>query len=106
MQRSGPSLGKRLFLLGKPPLDLNSEVAPQIEDSTLGSMSNGSALLGWKFMVAPTSQTAREGNPSNFNSTQVGSFHKLPGREDATYKVAPSLCDVIRGLMERKQMSP
>ena len=106
IQCSGSSIGKRLFLLVKPPLDLNSEVAPQIEDSTLGSMSNGSALLGWKFMVASTSQTASEGNPSNFNSTQVGSFHKLPGREDATYKVAPSLCDVIRGLMERKQMSP
>jgi hypothetical protein len=97
---------KKYSLVGQTPLEFNSTVAPSIEDCTLGAVPHGGTLLGWKFLVAPTSKTACEGDPSNFNKTQVGSFHKLPGRDDATYQVAPSLCHVIRSLLEGKQISP
>ena len=66
-------------------------------------MFDGGALLGWQCMVAPTSKTAQAANSSGLGATSVGFIHKLPGRTDASYKMAPALSDTIRELLERKQ---
>ena len=104
LQRPGHGLATRQTVLGKPSLDSNSVLAEQTSGSTLGEMRHGSPLVGWKLMVAPTSQTARQGSPSNFSSAKVGFVQQLPGRTDASYKMAPSLCSVVRLLLERKQV--
>jgi hypothetical protein len=56
-------------------------------------------------MVAPTNQAAKQAMPSFGYSPQVGPFHQLPGREDATYKVAPPLSGFIRKMLQAKQVS-
>ena len=63
-----------------------------------------SAPVGSLLMVAPTNQAARQAMPNFGSGPQVGTFHKLPGREDATYKVAPSLSSFIRRMLQAKQV--
>ena len=61
-------------------------------------------LLGWSTMVAPTSKIAVPPHTSIFNSPLLGNVQKLPGGINATAKVAPSLCSVIRKTLEGKQI--
>ena len=56
-------------------------------------------------MVAPTIQAVKQAKPNFGNSPQVGPIHQLPGREDATYKVAPPLSGFIRKMLQAKQVS-
>ena len=69
------------------------------------NMLDSSSLLGWKCMVAATSTAARAAFPNHFGPTKVGSFHKLPGPADASYKMAPPLRHVIRQALLRKKVS-
>ena len=104
MQCAGNGPVQSETLLGKPTLEFNSTMAVQTQTMSLGDLPYCSPLVGWKFMVAPTSKTASEGDPSRSDREKVGLVQKLPGRENATYQMAPSLCSVIRLLLERKQI--
>jgi hypothetical protein len=70
-----------------------------------GKMPGSSFLLGWHILVAPTSQNARNAIPSHIDTSKTGSLHKLPGPEDASYKLAPSLSDIIRQELQRREFS-
>ena len=91
-------------LLGQPTLDSHSPVAVQAESCPMDKVPHGSSMVGWKFMLASTSTTARQGDSCGLGAAKVGVVHKLPGREDATHQVAPSLYSVVRLLLERKQV--
>jgi hypothetical protein len=84
----------------------NLAMVDQAQGKPKGKMPHNSTLLGWKCMVAPTHKTAVQAGPSGVGQSKVGAVFGLPGPEDATYKVAPSLCDVVRECMERKQIQP
>ena len=99
---NGPS--KCFTMLRQPTMESNSSMVAKVASKQAYYMPHGSTLLGWKLMVAPTSQAAREGDPGFSNQTSLGAFHKLPRRGDASYKVAPSLLDVIRKTLEDKQV--
>jgi hypothetical protein len=62
--------------------------------------------MGWMLMVAPTSKAARQAMSNIKDNPPMGDVHKLPGREDATYQVAPSLSDFIREMLQAKQVPP
>ena len=93
-------------MLGKPPMDHYSTMAGKTQEAPPYKMFNSRSLLGWSCMVAPTSQTLGTQNPSDFDQSQVGIIHKLPGEKYATYQMAPTLCAALRFLLERRQVSP
>ena len=104
-QCTGNVFGESFPLLGQPPLDSHPPVAVQIATSSLGDLPDGCSFVGWNVLVGPTSQNARQGESCGVGPAQVGIVPKLPGRFDASYKVAPSLYSVVRLLLERKQVS-
>ncbi len=69
-------------------------------------MSHDNPLLGFKRMVAPTAQTAKEGHPSIPHTPLSGDVQKLLGSIHATSKVAPDLHNIIREGLQAKQVSP
>ena len=68
-------------------------------------MHDNGTLLGFKRMVAPVSETAREGDPSIFNTPLPRDVQELLGRIDASSKMAPNLHMVIRKVLQAKQVS-
>ena len=92
-------------LLRQPPLESNFQLASQIKGKPPPDMHDGSTLLGFQYMVAPTSQTARQGDTSIFNIPLTGDVHELLARMYASAKVAPSLHDTIRKGLQAKQIS-
>ena len=56
--------------------------------------------------MAPTSEALRAEGTGGGEAPKVGPLSELPGPENAEYQVAPDLSFVVRGLMERKQISP
>ena len=101
---NGPFQSNRM--LCKSPLENYSSMAGKAQEKQTHKMPHHSTLLGWSCMVAPTSQTLGTSHPHHSGPTPLGIIHQLPGPEDASYKVAPSLCDALRFLLERKQVSP
>ena len=88
-----------------PPLVHNKPMATEAKGKPHLRVPSSSAPMGWMYMVAPTNQAAKQAMPSFGYSPQVGPFHQLPGREDATYKVAPPLSGFIRKMLQTKQVS-
>ena len=101
---SGPSRDARGGIC-QPPLVHNKPMATQTKAKPQLRVPSTSAPMGWMYMVAPTNQAAKQAMPSFGYSPQVGPFHQLPGREDATYKVAPPLSGFIRKMLQAKQVS-
>jgi hypothetical protein len=93
-------------LLRKPPMDHHSPLAAETSTKSPPQMFNGGALLGWQCMVAPTSKAALQVDPDNKNSPPVGTISELPRGGHAPHPLAPSLFDVVRTVLERKQISP
>ncbi len=73
-----------------------------VERQPKPKVPNRGANMGWMLMVASTSKAARQAMSNIENNPPVGNVHKLPGREDATYQVAPSLSDFIRQMLQEK----
>ena len=67
-------------------------------------MDDDSALLGWSHMVSPTNENANTQESSIFSSPLLGNVHKLPQHLHASSKMAPTLCSIIRGVLEAKQV--
>ena len=65
-----------------------------------------SPILGFKCMVAPNYETARQGDPKFFDKTISWDVQQLLGRVHALFTLAPSLSHCIRKGLEAKQVSP
>ena len=63
-------------------------------------------LLGFKFMVAPTSENAKKGLSGPTNTPLPGDVQQFLGRINASSSLAPSLHSTIRQGMESKQIPP
>ena len=94
------------LLLCKPPMENNWQMAAQIKGKPPYNMHDDSTPLGFKCMVAPTIETARQGDPSFSDTPLSGDVQKLLGRVNATSQMAPSLSVVIRQGLQTKQVSP
>ena len=103
-QRTRKCLSTTSTIVGKPPPDINNALALPTSAKSPYKMSDGRALLGWHVLVAPTSKTALSAHAHFTGTPQGGAIHKLPGRGDATYEMAPTLCDAVRCLVETKQI--
>ena len=99
------SFGKDQELLCKPPLENNQPLAAQIAPKQPPAVHVGGPLLGFKCMVAPTSQTACQGDPKFSHSPISRDVQELLGRVHATSKVAPSLSNCVRKGLQAKQVS-
>ena len=107
LQCLGDGSAKHFSLLRQPPpLHFNSPLVTQAAAEPPGTMPDGCSLLGWQCMVAPTHKTALQASSRGAHTPAVGALHKLPGRQDASYQMAPSLFDVVQTILERKQVSP
>ena len=87
------------------PLDFNFSVASETSEEPTFDVFDGVAPLGWDLMVAPVSETAHPGDTSDFSAPEVGTFPKLPGGDDASSQMAPSLSSVIGEALQGKQVS-
>jgi hypothetical protein len=93
-------------LVGQPPMDHYSPMAGETPTASSSGMWDGSTQVGWDRVVAPLSSFAYEGDPGNRNLPQGGPIPELPGRSSPWYKMAPALPDIIRAMLQRKQVSP
>ena len=87
------------------PLESIRSVVASFKAKPPRNVPNDNPLLGFKCMVAPTNETARQGYPDNNNTTVLGNVQKLLGRIYATAQVAPSLHHCIRQGLQAKQIS-
>ena len=87
------------------PLDDNFAMVRKIKEKSTHNLPSDGSLLGWCCMVAPTSETLHAKMPSNSDTTPVGIIPKLPGPGDASYEMAPSLCSIIRKVLEGRKVS-
>ena len=61
-------------------------------------------LLGFKSMVAPTIETARQGHTGVYNPPISRHVQKLLGRVHASAQMAPHLCHIVRQGLQAKQI--
>ena len=95
---------KRLLL--KPPLDHHRTMASQAKPKSTFKMSPHLPLLGFNVLVAPLNKIKSSKSGPNFNSPLLGNVHQLCGAIDASTKMAPDISSVIRGLLQKQQISP
>ena len=91
--------------MGQPPLDHHSCMAGETEEASSSSMWHGGPQMGWDCVVAPLSSLAYEGDPNHRNMPQGGAVPQLSGRSSPFYQMAPTLSDIIRTMLQRKQVS-
>ena len=102
--RSELSINRDNLVLCKPPMVFNPQVVSQTQTKSTPSLLAHRDLLGFSFMVAPVSKTARPFITSNTGSAISGHVSKLCGGGHASPKVAPPLSVVISRVLEGKQM--
>ena len=93
------------LLLCKPPLVGNWKMAAQIKGKPQVNLHDDNALLGFSTMVAPTNQTASQGEPSLSNPPLSGDVQQLLGRINAGSQMAPDLHNLVREGLQAKQVS-
>ena len=98
-------LAKYTGMLCKTHLENNQPMAAQIEGKQAPAVHVHSPILGFKCMVAPNSETARQGNPKFFDKTISRDVQELLGRIYACSTLAPSLSNCIRTGLQAKQVS-
>ena len=86
------------------PLESHKPMASQIKGKQTCAMFDDRSLLGFKSMVAPTSETASQGYPCPYNTPIPRDVQQLLGRIHASTSLAPSLCDIIRKGLEHKEI--
>ena len=80
-------------------------MAPEAKSQPTHKVPFHLPLLGFNHMVAPINKTTHPKHSNVFGGGLSRALHQLPWDFDAQTKVAPSLCAVIRGFMEGKQIS-
>ena len=99
-------VGQHKRLLRQPTLESHSQMAPPIKGTPPSQMYDDNPLLGFKYLVAPTNETARQGDPSFSNQTVPRDVQKLLGRINASATMAPSLRDTIPEGLQARQINP
>jgi hypothetical protein len=99
------SFAKLQSMLCKPPLESHWPMATQTKRKQAPAMHANSPILGFKSMVAPNSETARQGDPKFSDKTISWDVQKLLGRVHALSTLAPRLYDCIRKGLQAKQVS-
>jgi hypothetical protein len=99
------SFAKLQSMLCKPPLESHWPMATQTKRKQAPAMYVNSPILGFKSMVAPNSETARQGDPKFSDKTISWDVQKLLGRVHALSTLAPRLSDCIRKGLQAKQVS-
>ena len=93
------------LLLCQPPLDPNRQVAPKTLGAPPYYLFNDNSILGFSTVVAPFTKVKSAQNTGSASTSLPRLFHKLPGDPNAPNPVAPNLHNVIRGMLEKQQMS-
>ena len=86
------------------PLENNFQLAPSVAFKPAPNVHDDNPLLGFKRMVAPTVETARQGHTGVPHTPLSGDVQKLLGRIHASAEVAPNLHDIIRKGLQAKQI--
>ena len=92
-------------MLCQAPLENNFQLATSFAGQPPPHLHGGGTPLGFKSMVAPTSENARQGDPCLSSGPLRRDVQELLGRMYASAKVAPSLHDTIRKGLQAKQVS-
>ena len=94
------------LLLCKPSMVSDRQVAPQAQGAPSRNLHDDHTLLGFSCMVAPTNQTAVEGDPCFSHPPISRDVQELLGRIYASSQMAPDLHNVIREGLQSKQVNP
>ena len=86
-------------------MENNFGLVGQVEKEPPPEMFDDCSTLGWDVLVAPVSKTAHEKFSGGAGETAVGPVSELSGGGNAPHPLAPSLSDVIREGLQRKQVS-
>ena len=78
------------------PLDINSQVASEIETEPRGGVPVGMPLLGFDIMVGPVNKTVRTKLSMSTGTPEGGSDYQLLGEKDAPTKW-PLACTIVSG---------
>jgi hypothetical protein len=98
------SIGQHGGTLCKPPLVNHSAISPTIENVSPDQSFDGHPLLGFSHMVAPINKDESARDPLPENHPLQGYVHQLQGGTNATPQVAPTLHDLLRQILEGKQI--
>ena len=93
------------LLLCKPPLVRNWQVAAQTKRKQAFNLHDDNSLLDFSTMVAPTNQTASQGDPCFPIPPLSRDVQQLLGGINASSQMAPDLHDIVREGLQAKQVS-
>ena len=93
------------LLLCKSPLVRNWQVAAQTKRKQAFNLHDDNSLLGFSTMVAPTNQTASQGNPCFSNPPLSRDVQEFLGRINASSQMAPDLHNIVREGLQAKQVT-
>ena len=88
----------------QPPLVHHSKIPPKTSGVPPGPCFDGRPLLGFSHMVAPINKNEGTRDPLPQNQPLPGDVLKLLGGKNATPSVAPPLPDLLRQILEGKQI--
>ena len=80
-------------------------MAAQTKGKSKSNVHDDNALLGFSTMVAPTNQTASQGDPRFSNTPLSRAVQQLLGRINASSQMAPDLHNIVREGLQAKQVS-
>ena len=83
-------------MICQPPLESNFQLATSFAGQPPPHLHDGGTPLGFKSMVAPTSENARQGDPCLSSGPLRRDVQELQGRVYANAKVSPRLYVTIR----------
>ena len=83
----------------------NWQMAAQTKGKPKVNLHDDNTLLGFSTMVAPTNQTASQGDPCFSNTPLPRDVQQLLGRMNASSQMAPDLHNLIREGLQAKQVS-
>jgi len=90
--------------LCESPMERHSSMDSSFATKPGPSVPHGDTPLGLHIVVAPINGAQKTQHKNFVNQTQLGSFYKLLGGKDAPNKMAPSLHDCIRELLQHQKI--
>ena len=98
------STGQFGGLVRKPPLVHNQQISPPLETISTHPCFDGRPLLGFSHVVAPINKNESSRDTVCQNSALQGFVHQLLGGKNASPPVVPLLPDLLRQILEGKQI--
>ena len=92
--------------LQQPPMEPHPPLVTKIKTKPAHYLPHRGPLLGFRSVVAPTSEIARTANAVFSDTPLLRDVHQLPPNTHACAKMAPTLSYTLRQVLQSRQISP